>query len=465
MGADVHTLRRGTLAVALLGTTGLASCGKDEPEASADGSAGIASLSGTDSDGQGEHGDADGGTGIKLDVGGVDTDGPAGGDCPGGGSGQPSGEYEFSIIWVANSPEGTVSKIDTVSATELARYRTGPDEHPDLSPSRTSVNLLGDVAVTNRSGSVIKIAAEVDRCVDRNGNGQIETSTSPEEVLPWGEDECVLWSHDTGFVPDPSLSNNSGGPRGTAWDAEGTACAATPNVWVGFRKQPHEPASIVRKLDGQTGMTLGEAEIEHPAGSWGHGLTYGGAVDADGAYWGLGLGSPLILVRVDGQTYESDVWTLPPDNSQQGYGIALDADGNPWIAGWNNHIIYFDRATETFDDKGASGGDGRLRGLAIDQEGNAWIARSHGSCALVRYDTNADVLVDGNILLPGCQTPVGVSIDADGMVWVVDRDASLAYKLDPQDYSTVIVEGLVSPYTYSDMTGAGLALVVNPPPA
>jgi hypothetical protein len=63
---------------------------------------------------------------------------------------------------------------------------------------------------------------------------------------------------------------------------------------------------------------------------------------------------------------------------------------------------------------------------------------------------------DGNITLPGCQTPVGISIDADGMVWVVDRGASHAYKVDPTDYSTQIVEGLVNPYTY-------LGLVANPP--
>jgi hypothetical protein len=416
-------------------------------------------IGGTQTDGPRDEGD--GMSGPKLDVEGVDTEG-VGGDCPGGAGGLPSDEYEFSIIWIANSPEGTVSKIDTVTATELARYRTGPDEHPDLSPSRTTVNLLGDVAVANRSGSVIKIAANEERCVDANGNGVIETSKGPDDVLAWGEDECVLWSHETGFVPDPSIANNRGGPRGTAWDAAETACAPKPDVWIGFRKQPHEDVSIVRKLDGQTGLTLGEAEISHEGGSYNHGLTYGGAVDGDGAYWGLGRGQPMALVRVDPETYGSQIWTSN-EIDDSGYGIAIDAAGNPWIGGWDNHVIYFDRATETFVDKGLSDGNGRLRGLAIDQNGFAWLARSHDDCALVQYDTVADTLVDGNIVLPGCNTPVGISIDADGMVWVVDRGASHAYKVDPTDYSTQIVEGLVNPYTYSDMTGAGLGLVANPP--
>jgi streptogramin lyase len=69
-----------------------------------------------------------------------------------------------------------------------------------------------------------------------------------------------------------------------------------------------------------------------------------------------------------------------------------------------------------------------------------------------------------HIELPGCEEPVGVSIDAAGSVWVVDRGASTAYRVDP-DTQTVdaTVTGLVDPYTYSDMTGAGLDVVVNPP--
>ena len=58
---------------------------------------------------------------------------------------------------------------------------------------------------------------------------------------------------------------------------------------------------------------------------------------------------------------------------------------------------------------------------------------------------------------------MGTSIDRDGFVWVVDQ-GGFAYKVNPDTYDIELtVQGLASPYTYSDMTGAGLDLVVNPP--
>jgi streptogramin lyase len=82
------------------------------------------------------------------------------------------------------------------------------------------------------------------------------------------------------------------------------------------------------------------------------------------------------------------------------------------------------------------------------------------ACADIK--TN-QILADA-VPLPGCIEPVGVSIDVEGYVWVVDHRAQTAFKVDPDTYETVLsVVGLSLPYTYSDMTGAGLNLVVNPP--
>ncbi len=406
----------------------------------------------------GESGDTDASgdsSGIKLDVvGESDAAGENVGDC---GSDDPNSSEAFSIIWIANSSEGTVSKVDTAEAVELARYRTGPGSDSD--PSRTSVNLFGDVAVGNRSGSVVKIAARIENCIDFNQDGEITTSQGPDDVLEWGADECVLWHHDVGF--DPSIAEHQGGPRGIAWDA-GTpgpdGCPQDPKLWVGWRNQPHESV-IVRRLDGATGEPEGEVTISNWQQNWGHG-TYGGATDKNRDFWGLGtLGT---LIRVDADTLAVQRW----DNPEQGrvvYGIALDAEGNPWMAGWDGSLWRFHVESETWEDRGQVGGPTRLRGLAIDADGHAWIA-GNDDCGLIRYDTIAGETVAAHIELPECEEPVGVSIDAAGSVWVVDRGASRAYRVNPDTQSVdATVTGLVDPYTYSDMTGAGLDIVVNPP--
>ena len=67
----------------------------------------------------------------------------------GGGGGNGEGELELSYIWIANTQQGTISKIDTQTMLEEGRYQAKPSNGD---PSRTSVNLQGDVAVANRPG-------------------------------------------------------------------------------------------------------------------------------------------------------------------------------------------------------------------------------------------------------------------------------------------------------------------------
>src|SRR5688500_9581229 len=73
---------------------------------------------------------AEGATGVRLGQGGaiiIDPEMTAG---------------QSPLIWVANSGEGTVSKIDTRTMKEIARYYTYPGGGAD--PSRTTVSLVGD---------------------------------------------------------------------------------------------------------------------------------------------------------------------------------------------------------------------------------------------------------------------------------------------------------------------------------
>ena len=65
-------------------------------------------------------------------------------------------DNEFSYVWIANSTEGTVSKINTRTGIEEGRYLTRADGAGN--PSRTSVSVDGSAAaVANRHGGVVKI--------------------------------------------------------------------------------------------------------------------------------------------------------------------------------------------------------------------------------------------------------------------------------------------------------------------
>ncbi len=450
-------------------------CGGSEPggDGSDAGSASLGTLTTQPSSGQpssGGDGDADGDGGSSsagpdgttgmttLTAGGSDTedDDPkfdvppspdAGNPCGSEGGGDGSGN--FSNIWVANAPEGTVSKIDTDTAVEIARYSTTTNAADQ--PSRTSVNQFGDIAAGHRfAARVVKIAAQEEDCVDLNANGVIDTSTGPGNILPFGTDECVLWGVD--------LPAASQGTRAVAWEGgvfdKATCQNSNPNprLWVAYGSNPLQ----VYRLDGETGAVLDNTTISST------GFVYGGAVNGDGDFW-VSDRTGRTLSRVDAVTLDVTIFPVPGSNV---YGMGVDGDGQPWLAtfqsGAGADLIYrFNAATETFHEAG--GITGRYRGLAIDREDRVWVAGNQ-PCRLSVFDRLSDSVIDDAIPLPGCSDPVGVTIDRDGFVWVVDRGTAVAWKVDPVTFTiAATVEGLNGPYTYSDFSGSGLDLVVNPP--
>lgn len=436
-------------AIALAGAF---ACGNDDNGQSGSGGpdSGILSLSGSGTDTEVDPVEDEDDGEEKLDVSTPgETEGQ--GDCPGGGG--MMGGNAFSVIWIANSPAGTVSKIDTETREELGRFWSGPTEGSD-DPSRTSVNLRGNVAVTNRAGSITKIAAVEADCLDANGDGMITTSQGPNDVLAWGTDECVLWHQDL-----PHDDDNRHGPRPTAWDGSGDdECSdLEAKVWVGWYDHPANTGRF-RKLDGNDGSTIGEAEQPNwdPEAEEDYG-PYGGAVDRDGDFWVSGR-SPGPLIEVHHSEFTVRRWEVP--DGTEPYGIAMDSNGHPWMAGTDGSMLHFDPDTEMFDVIPVTN---RLRGLMVDAEGFAWAA-ANDPCGAVQVDTTTLTVVNAAIDLPGCDDPVGVSIDSEGFVWLPDRGANLAFKVDPTSYAAeVTVTPLEAPYTYSDMTGFGLGLVTTPP--
>ncbi len=363
-------------------------------------------------------------------------------------------ETTFDYIWIANTSQGTVSKINTMTGVEEGRYFTGPNGGA-AQPSRTSVNQYGDVAVSNRTiGSTAKVAALKSKCKDKNGNGVIDTSTGPNDIKPWGQDECVLW-----YTEFPLANGYSGGVRPTAWEGVAqdpvTCETPVPRVWVGYKDAQN--VAHFHHLHGDTGAVLDEVlRPNWSANSFG---PYGGAVNSEGDLFTVGYDNE-VAIKIDAETLE--ITELGNSPGQFKYGMGVDANGNMWVGSFSgpHHMYFYDVAAKTWEGIGNGGnpGGGAL-GVQIDQEGRVWGA-ANGPCRLIEADVATKKFIKTDIVLPGCGSPWGVSIDNEGYVWVVDK-ANKAYKVDPDTYEIkLIVMGLVDPYTYSDMTGQGLQLVL-----
>jgi len=372
-----------------------------------------------------------------------------------------------SFIWISNTGEGTLSKVNTRTAQEIARYYTCSYANYRCDPSRTSVNLHGDAVVTNRGrdfypdaipfSSVAKFAAHIDDCIDRNGSGTIDTSGGPSDIKPWGEDECMLWSTDLPFVED--FGGQAHGARATAWDGqEDEETGTSGHVWVGTCDLSDGGGKDVRvyKLDGDTGTVQAEVQID------GVSCAYGGAVDADGGFWFLGLWSQT-LTRVDMNTLN---WESRPTSC--GYGITVDSQGRIWTGGFSfpdmeeSCVARYDPHTDTEDiisipwipapDVEAP----FLRGIAIGVEKSAgfvWAAETDG--VLYQIDEETMEIIATHTIGTELEM-IGVAVDFKGYVWTVSKRSMQAYKFHPETHEFLALEIGYSPYTYSDMTGTQL---------
>ncbi|MCH9686658.1 MAG: hypothetical protein K0V04_34820, partial [Deltaproteobacteria bacterium] len=337
---------------------------------------------------------------------------------------QGDGDVLFSYIWVANSSQSTISKINTDTLTEEGRYITRPDQAG--SPSRTSVSLSGNVAVANRNGGIAKFYANHDDCDDSNGNGIVDTSSGANDIVTWGNDECLAW-----YVP-----MNYSSQRPVAWTQgefnEASCQTVNEKVWTSGT----DGTTIeVLLLDGDTGVV--EETIPIPGVQPSFFGIYGAAVDSEGNFWGSQLGGGT-LVNVDIDTLAVSTWNAPAG----GYGMTVDQDGFVWTCA--SQVGRFDPVTETWQSASTSGSGGCM----ADGGNLLWQAGSS-----LRGVNRMTLVVEETIPLPSYVH--GVSVDHEGYVWGVSQGQN-AYRVDPATGNIDTVTGLVNPYTYSDMTGFAL---------
>lgn len=395
----------------------------------------------------------------------------------------------FPFINVAASARGTIIRINTETGEIIGEYKTACSGR-GLNPSRTTVDLYGNVWAGNRNeadgglGSVVKIGLVVggtrvdadgvpdptgaylappfaySTAVDRDGDGLIKTSKGVGDILPWpdvtdgagggsgglaalvedADDECIL-------VYQRVHGNNI---RHVSVDANN-------NVWTGGHVGGDNTFDL---LDGDDGTILATFDV----GMGG----YGGLVDGNGVLWSSSR-TPFGLLRYDPKgtiTTADDTFDtlLGPD----AYGLGIDTFGNIWHSQYSTNVINKwtpdGMTVATFPTFGASGDRGVVVTPADD---DVWVANSWGS-DVSRLANDGTWLKTIPLGTDGVG-PTGLAVDAEGKVWVTCLTSSTAKRIDPAgDVDglgavdlTVDLGADAGPYNYSDMTGSVLLQVVQ----
>jgi hypothetical protein len=370
----------------------------------------------------------------KFDLGVPD----GGNNCPEG-----DGDVTHSYIWIANSGQGSVSKINTETLIEEGRYIVRPDSAGN--PSRTSVSLSGNVAVANRSGGVVKIYANTDACQESNGMPGIQTSTGAADMLPWGTEECVAWYTSFAYSTQRPLAWAQG-----VW-SNATCSYQNEKLWTSGGNNAGTADVVL--IDGDTGVVEDMVTIPNVIG-WAQ--LYGGAVDGDGNFWTVdhNWDGPSTLIRVMRNDLSYETW---PVTGQVHYGLAVDSVGRAWLCG-SGGASRFDPTSETWTHLAPLNGGSALGGCMEDADGILWHS-AYPSATLVGIDTETVQIVN-TIAIP--EYVHGISIDFSGYVWGVAFAGSNAYRVDIDTGTIDTVGGLVGAYTYSDMTGFALSAAGTP---
>lgn len=373
-------------------------------------------------------------------------------------------DITFPFIWIPNN-NGTVSKINSLTGEEIARYIVWPSKDKATlynGPSRTAIDLDGNCWVANRGlGTIVKIGSKenlqfedrnkngiCDTCIDLNNNGIIDDN----EVLHWGEDECVLkeillfGDNPGAYIPGTYSKeySNSIFPRALAIDKNN-------NLWVGAYD-----LKKYYKIDCITGSILSVIDLN----DWNH-HPYGAVVDKYGFLWSSsGPSEEKNLIKID---TNKEIVVSKISNLQEltPYCLALDKFDHLFISGWTSNkltrlnIINNNLDWVYSDSKNLN----NSRGITCTSDGDVWIANS-GNNTVARYSNNGNFIIS----IPAAKNPTALSVDNMGNIWVCGLTDEKIYMIDSLANTINLVKDIPNSdghNAYSDMTGIISRTITN----
>jgi DNA-binding beta-propeller fold protein YncE len=313
--------------------------------------------------------------------------------------------FSFPDLWVANSQDNTVTRINTEGTPSvLGTFPVG------LSPSRTAVDFNGDVWVANRAFGA---QGTVSKVLNADCSGT----------------DCVAFTVNVG--------GNNQLPRALAIDRDGFAWVGTYSDGMLYRLEP----------------TTGTIVESYPTGL----NVYGIAIDREGIIWIATISTTQGIGAFDTNTNTMlGNWTRTSPGIQP-YGITIDGDGNVWFGNWEQRGLgRLDRASFNRGDSPVRidvyGNNDTLRqsrGVAVDGEGFIYVAAS-ASNRLAKFDPASGTFLWS---VETCTTPIGVGIANDGNIWTMCFSSNQAQQYTPDGVRLNSLPVGRQPYSYSDMTG------------
>ena len=362
-----------------------------------------------------------------------------------------------NYAFVPNSGEASVSKVDVVSNTSIARYWTAPRLGDEINlvgepapgnanvipPSewRTSrivldaqsnawvINTGADG--TNLQGSIVRIKADTEGLI---------TNDDHDNPLTFGTDEAVQ------VFP---VGTPGDMPRAITVDGDGY-------IWVGF----YSGAQLMKYEYDEASQTLTPVDGPFfPDTEPNNAIRYYDMEFApDGTLFISSRGStPTRTPRQEG------IWTFDGtdfarETEFNPYAILIADDGTVYATAYNNLLYIRDKDTEDWTSVEITGSS-QNRGMAFDGLGNIWIASTVGtSGGTVVHSYNITSGLPGpTYTLTSGTTPVGVEMDAAGNIWVVcrtdnpDENPGYLEGFDPVTLAQIgAIEVGYRPYAYRD---------------
>jgi streptogramin lyase len=322
-------------------------------------------------------------------------------------------DIHASFAWVANTGEGSVSRLDLATGAEQGRYRVGQTGTANDAPSRTAVDGVGDLYVANQAdvdavmnvATVTKIAGDRTRCVDANRNGTIETSSGSTR-LRLGEDECVLWTV-------PVCGEAGMVPRALAVHAPTAGAPGWP--WVGCFGERR-----FHRLSPANGASLESVDVEVDP--------FGAAAGTGDWIWVVGRGGEAApgLQRFDAATGGIDP-VVPPPSECDPYGVAVDDAGDVWVGGTRGSVCRYRPGVGW-----AAWPVPRANalGVAVGVGGFLWAVSHDGTGVGLSAFPLGDPDAATHVEIPGA-VAYAVDVDELGRVWTVNLGSDSATRYDP----------------------------------